>query len=106
MDSAAMVRRGPRVVIWPWQVQTVGAMLKSGWEFKMYCQRCSGFYRVPLNLMAHAYGPELSLINRRIQCPAVGCDGNCVVLFSTSRATPFRLLKEWSLQLWCNEAFW
>lgn len=75
--------------MWHVSVQTVGAMLHHKPKLKMQCSRCNGYFKVPLRLLAKAYGPDFSLINKRIGCPSHGCGGSCVILHSNGGGSPF-----------------
>lgn len=79
--------------IWPKSVQTVGGMREAedagSVQLKMSCGQCGGFFKVPVRLIAAAYGPGYSLIGRRVACPKHGCSGSCVVLFRWPGTNPF-----------------
>ncbi len=80
---------GKRVRIWPRVVQTVGAMQAADIPMFARCSRCEGTFKVNLELLIRAYGPDYSLLNRRGICPHLECDGTCVFLVKTGAGAPF-----------------
>lgn len=83
--------------IWPRWVQTIGNMQRelekgASLEVKAVCAKCGGEFRVEIDLLVRAFGPEFSLIDQRGRCRMRHCDGGVVFLYSNGPGTPFRPL--------------
>jgi hypothetical protein len=55
--------------------ETIGQMLREGWEVEAWCVACRLKLRVDLRTIAIVRGPTFSLWNRASRCRRVGCRG-------------------------------
>lgn len=82
------------VRIWPRHVQTIGAMKEAGVPVFAHCSRCQTSFKVNLDLLVSAYGPQTSLINKRGPCPRLNCDGKAHFLAQEGNGRPFTVLRD------------
>ena len=78
--------------IWPRWVTTLGAMRDAEVIVQAHCRKCQTAFKVDIGQLCTLYGRSYSLIGRLGSCRRVGCDGQCVFLFSPREGTPFRPL--------------
>jgi hypothetical protein len=55
--------------------ESVGDMIRQGWDVHSKCQGCQHLFRVNLKMIARVKGADFSLWNRRERCKRLGCTG-------------------------------
>jgi len=55
--------------------ESVGDMIRLGWDVHSKCEACGLLFRVNLKLIARVKGADFSLWNRKERCKRLGCVG-------------------------------
>lgn len=56
--------------------ESVGDMIRQGWDIHSRCMTCGTLFRVNLRIIAKVKGPDFSLWNRKDRCRRLGCIGH------------------------------